>query len=143
MAVKGAGMNRWIVYLMLTFVMAGCMPNSPLHVAAMGEDQLKEVPLHQLCNAYKMHRAEKVKAELIRRGDIADDEWDLIEARKIRIGMSQPALLASWGTPGIWGRVNRSVGSYGEHIQWVYRSCDRCSATYVYTENGIVTSWQD
>ena len=34
---------------------------------------------------------------------------------------------------------NRSVGSWGIHEQWVYRSYD----LYVYFENGILTSWQN
>ena len=61
---------------------------------------------------------------------------DDIAARRVALGMSWCEIYASFGLPNA---VNRSVGRYGEHIQFVYRDSGR----YVYTENGIVTSWQD
>ena len=33
--------------------------------------------------------------------------------------------------------INRSVGSWGTHEQWVY------DGEYLYFENGKLTSWQD
>lgn len=52
----------------------------------------------------------------------------------IRIGMTAPQVRASWGSPI---DVNRTVGSWGVHEQWVYGS------HYVYFEDGILTSFQD
>lgn len=60
----------------------------------------------------------------------------LVEGEKLKMGMSDCELLASWGYPE---DINRSVGSWGTHVQYVYRSLK----TYVYTRNGKVTSWQD
>lgn len=57
-----------------------------------------------------------------------------ILAGHVVIGMSKEMVRASLGEPI---DVNRSVGSWGTHEQWVY------DALYVYVENGIVTSWQD
>lgn len=54
--------------------------------------------------------------------------------RKIWIGMTDELAIESWGKPN---DINRSVGSWGVHEQWVY------SSTYLYFENGILTSWQD
>jgi len=59
-----------------------------------------------------------------------------IAARRVALGMNWCEVYAAFGLPNV---VNRSVGLYGEHIQFVYRDSGR----YVYTENGIVTSWQD
>ena len=42
--------------------------------------------------------------------------------------------LESWGQPD---DINRSVGSWGVHEQWVYGD------EYLYFENGKLTSWQD
>lgn len=56
--------------------------------------------------------------------------------RKIWIGMSDDQLKKSMGRPH---EVNRTVGAWGNHEQWVYGDW----GPYVYVENGIVTSWQD
>ena len=54
----------------------------------------------------------------------------------IWIGMTNKMAIVSWGAPD---DVNRTVGSWGVHEQWIYKSQD----TYLYFENGILTSWQD
>jgi hypothetical protein len=58
-----------------------------------------------------------------------------IISQKIWIGMTSKMAQESWGSPN---DINRTVGSWGVHEQWVY-SHD----TYLYFENGILTSWQD
>ena len=60
----------------------------------------------------------------------------LIKDQKIKLGITSCELYASWGEAN---SINRSVGSFGVHIQHVYSEY----GTYVYTENGYVTSWQD
>lgn len=53
---------------------------------------------------------------------------------KIWLGMTSDMAKASWGLPE---KNNRTVGSFGVHEQWVY------SSSYLYFEDGILTSWQD
>lgn len=60
---------------------------------------------------------------------------EMIKKQSIRMGISTCQLYASWGLPN---QENRSVGSWGVHIQHVYGSNQ-----YVYTDNNLVTSWQD
>ncbi len=55
---------------------------------------------------------------------------------KIWLGMTDKMARDSWGSPY---DINRSVGSYGVHEQWVYRKYD----ANLYFENGVLTSWQD
>lgn len=62
------------------------------------------------------------------------DDQTAIKDQQVTLGMTPCMALASWG---IAERVNRSVGSYGTHEQWVYHD------NYLYFENGILTSWQD
>ncbi len=52
----------------------------------------------------------------------------------VSLGMSAEMVQAVYGEPN---SINRTVGSWGVHEQWVY---DR---VYFYFENGILTSWQD
>lgn len=73
------------------------------------------------------------------------NHWDTKECsniaqKKIWMGMSKDQLLMSWGVPS---SQNDTVGSWGIHTQWVYRS----SGQYVYLEGEskdklTVTSWQ-
>jgi len=68
-----------------------------------------------------------------------DPKWDkatveMIKQRKIKLGMSEQQLSLSWGRPQ---RINRSVGSFGVHEQWIYGS-----GQYVYMQNGKLTSFQ-
>lgn len=74
-----------------------------------------------------------VKLEANRRKLRFDDS--LVRKEKIRIGVSECQLYASWGLPN---SQNKSVGQWGVHVQYVYGD-----GTYVYTENGRVTSWQN
>lgn len=73
-----------------------------------------------------------VKAEARRRKLVFNDTQ--IKKGLVRIGMSECQLYAAMGLPN---EQNRTVGKWGVHIQHIY------GGTYVYTENGRVTSWQD
>ena len=75
-----------------------------------------------------------VKTEAVRRGLRLDIK--LVSERKIKLGLSECHLYASWGYPE---DQNRSVGRWGIHIQHLYRALN----TRAYTDNGNITSWQD
>lgn len=55
--------------------------------------------------------------------------------RKIWLGATKEMVIESWGKPD---EVNRSIGVWGVHEQWVYDNNQ-----YIYFENGVLTSWQD
>ena len=77
--------------------------------------------------------AKLVKAEARTRKLTFDDSQ--IRSKFVVIGMSECQLYAVWGRPEA---QNRSVGSWGVHVQFVYGG-----GSYIYLENGRVTSWQD
>lgn len=60
---------------------------------------------------------------------------DLVAQGKIAIGMTPEMAKAAWGEPE---KVNTSVGSWGVNEQWVYGI-----GSYLYFENGKLTSWQN
>lgn len=69
------------------------------------------------------------------------DELRILQAiatARLTRGMTAAQVRSAWGAPT---KINRSVGSYGVHEQWVY---DRGNfrAQYVYLENGKVTGIQ-
>lgn len=69
------------------------------------------------------------------------DEQRMIQATAtggVTRGMTAKQVRYAWGAPT---KVNKSVGSYGTHEQWVYHHSNNRSQ-YVYLENGIVTAIQ-
>lgn len=74
-----------------------------------------------------------VKNEAGRRKLKFDDK--LTSKAHIKLGISECQLYASWGMPE---DQNRTVGSWGVHVQHVFGL-----GSYVYTENGRVSSWQN
>jgi hypothetical protein len=65
-------------------------------------------------------------------GAWSEEDCRTIASRKINVGMSGEMVRASWGQPE---HINESTYRSGTHEQWVYGS-----RSYVYLENGIVTS---
>lgn len=91
----------------------------------------------KLATAIHYHGNKMLFEEARERGLFTSSEIDKIKDGKIWRDMSETALRASWGLPS---DINKSVGSYGIHKQYVYGSFyDR---TYVYVEDGKVTGWQ-
>jgi hypothetical protein len=78
------------------------------------------------------HLEKMVRSEAKQRKIVLNDKK--VKAQVVSLGMSICSMYASLGMPD---EENRSVGSWGVHIQHVY------GGLYVYTENGIITSWQD
>ncbi len=130
---------KYLVFTGLLFV--GCA-GSPAAIATLSAERLRSQDSPSLCNAYHINGQARVRQELERRGEINAAEWADIDQHTISIGMSEIAVLCSWGWPGVDGAVNESVNSYGVSKQLVYRACRTCKARYIYTRNGKVTSWQ-
>jgi hypothetical protein len=74
------------------------------------------------------------RIKLINSKNWPKDIKEAVINRKVELGMTAEQVTLAWGRPG---RINRTVGSWGRHEQWVYGS------TYVYLENDRVTSFQD
>lgn len=99
------------------------------------DEDLRAMSTADLCNAYDkktfFHSLDRVHKELSRR-DFTPRELRLMKENKVSVGMSEQALLCSWGRPK---RINRSA--YGP-AQWVYGM-----GSYVYVKNGEVVNWQN
>lgn len=57
----------------------------------------------------------------------------------ITMGMTGEMVQMARGKPD---DINRTVGVWGSHEQWVYESSSFTNWTFLYFENGILTGWQ-
>ena len=78
--------------------------------------------------------------ELIARAVIPAGDWAVINQHQVAVGMGPDSVIASWGPPS---DVNTTTTANGQDVQWVYRSCDTCNASYVYFTNNIVATIQN
>lgn len=133
-------MKSMLPATLIAATLSGCAL-SPAYMAASSDSQICERYGVFSRNGMFGEYTTQYRAEMERRNLLSPHEKELVAKKQIQIGMSLCALYASWGTPD---RQNRSVGSWGVRIQHVYNAGLRyIRPTYVYTENGYVTSWQD
>ncbi len=95
--------------------------------------RLKE---HEVCiKAGKNSKSHKLSywiTELKRRNTLFDEQS--IKNRQVKIHGYECDIFAAYGKPI---RYNRRVSTYGTSVQFVYNKM------YIYTDNGIITSWSD
>lgn len=120
----------------LPFFLAGCA-GSPMAIAQDSDEQLRNEETLNLCRAYPMLFDQKgVRAELTRRLAVGDPEWVLIDQRKIYIGMSECALLASWGKPE--QSVSEKALQSGDTLRYVYHD----GTDIVHVSGGKIASFE-
>jgi hypothetical protein len=118
------------------FFLASCA-GTPISIAADSIEQLRNEQTVDLCRAYPMLLDRSgVRAELSRRLAVGDAEWVLIDQRKIYIGMSECALLASWGKPEKVG--HEDTFRSGELLRYAYHN----GADLVYVIDGKIASFE-
>ena len=126
-----------MIFSTLAVLITGCSSGwTPLYGMSFGknisEHQAESLSDRRICSL--AGRDEMALYEAKKRDLIPKSEWSLIDRERIRIGMSECGMQASWGeNPDI----NKSVGSYGVKKQYVFRN-----GNYVYVRNGTVTSFQ-
>jgi len=96
--------------------------------------RLPSMSVAELCEVSRKGSIPEAAAVLATRKAFGPKDIDLISQGSVALGMSEEAMLCALGSPE---DRNRTVGSFGVHIQYVF------DGLYVYTENGKVTSWQD
>lgn len=140
-----------VLYVMVAIfgLLAGCAV-TPERISVWPNDVLcanyGAALRQQLRHSGDLAAPSSMKAELDRRGLFRpQDDLSLATRESVRVGMSECLLYASWGAPT---RRNRTASMAGVRIQHVYGSYYHgryvsSRPSYVYTENGIVTGWQD
>jgi len=142
--------------------MVGCAvsPESPTRLnPVIDQGKIQELTDGQVLGLYlynvkykNLERAAKILMDVERRKLFPLEERHLILSQTLKVGMSERGMWLAMGRK--WNHINRSVGSYGIHKQYVYKyrhGCSRyeygysgyCKRVYVYVENGKVTGWQN
>jgi hypothetical protein len=112
--------------------LSGCAENVYLKNPA----ELQALTTERLCVSYHARPSEGVRAELTARNVIRAQSWVDIDKKEVRIGMTETELVCAWGRAV---RVNNTTTAHSVRNQHVYGVNSR---SYVYTVDGIVTSWQ-
>lgn len=101
--------------------------------AKIAEENAKKLAEEQRLEKEAQKEAQELLPNLIKKYGKVNGKK--IYEGKVWIGATKAMVIDSWGKPK---DINRSVGSWGVHEQWVYSN-----GNYLYIENGILTSWQD
>jgi len=126
------------VFLSLLFICA-CM-GSPYEISRMDSAQLRQVPAYQLMGALSNTavRNEKMFNEARRRKLLTESEIRLVKKRKLKKGMSEYALVATWGQPIkvelLPGASDKKKYIYGFDTKYT-------SETFVFIDKGKVSGW--
>lgn len=115
-------------------------PNEPMGIVTIREMKEKKPSAKAIEKWLYEQAAEEARAELLwKRKMLAKAAAPQVGTRdelyiNPRLGMTKDQAISQFGYPN---DINRSVGSWGIHEQWVYGI-----NFYLYFENGILTSWQ-
>lgn len=142
--------NPLLSLIPLCIVFTGCAINKPKEIYQLSMIELCDfasqqivyenvqsnlisallIPVHS--TPYKLN---EIQQEIQSRDFFTTEELDLINTKKIKIGVREEVLHCSWGKPK---DVNKTVGTWGIRKQYVYGG-----GQYVYTRDGVIESWQD
>ena len=114
-----------LISLLLVFALTGCASIFPELAAELRAQKNLPQTRQDYVNAHQELDA-SIKARILE--------------GNVTLGMTQEQVIASWGKPH---DINRSAGEWGVHEQWVYGRNAKGNITYLYFENGRLTSWQD
>jgi len=89
---------------------------------------------YAICSRRQCQKAAKLRAK---HPDWSTDTCYTIAQRKVQIGMTKDQVLAAWGKPQ---DINRTVTPFGTSEQWCYGDI---GGTYLYFDDGVMTSFQD
>jgi hypothetical protein len=109
-------------------------------VSGRDAEGLKTANIETLCAIYHDDRPPLIRAELVRRGSIRQQYWPLVDDNRIAVGMNVAELMCAWG---LGFEQHKTLTARGENIQWVRYHGTPYDATYIYTENGVITEIQN
>lgn len=87
-------------------------------------------------------QVKKIRREVLSDPSTSQYVKQLIEEKKIAVGMTQREAIASWGNPNPLSPCNTRTVSYGDvYESWDYSKVNCCRGIIVRFKNGRVTGW--
>jgi hypothetical protein len=101
-------------------------------------DQLDNEDTNVLFSVYHATHDTKVKAAIIRRKIIPDQDWALIDQYQVAVGMYNYEVIAAWGDPD---DIRNRTTQAGTKSKFVYNDCRGCHKTYlIFDTDGVLTT---
>lgn len=139
-----------IILAILVFMGGGCTASERIRAAKRAKEKHEQwvttpLPSPEVQARWAEEAAEERRLYAAKRAEkIKSYNWDskitdAVINRNVILGMTKEQVIVSWGGRPNDKDINRSVGSWGVHEQWIYEA----RGIYLYFENGILTSFQD
>ncbi|GEM_PF-3106043 len=127
---------------LFVLLLMGCI-GSPYEISRMDQTELSQVSDYQLLGALSnsAYRTEMMFNEAKRRGLLNDNDIRIVKSGRLQTGMSENALIATWGHP-----VNIKTDTWHHQVikQYIYGFKTKyTSQTYVIVNQGTVRSWHE
>jgi hypothetical protein len=119
--------------VLVSGLLAACEAHTPGAIVFDSDAALRQEDALQLCLTYHLAGQQRIREELNRRQALSVEEWALVDAKRIGIGMSRCALLASWGIPE---GTRRQVTAAGQSLQYIY------PGRRIYLENDRIAAFK-
>jgi hypothetical protein len=118
--------------IILMFFLNSCQKyfrysNLPIYAEGYGASQYRDLSEFQKRRYLKIEKG------------YTDNIIETIIGGSVKLDMTREQVIFSWGRPN---DINKTVGSWGVHEQWVYNR-GSIQRQYLYFENDKLTSWQD
>lgn len=129
-------MRKVIGIVILCCALAACaVENSVTKETA---DQLDHEDTNVLFSVYHATHDPNVKAAIIRRKIVPEQDWALIDQYQVAVGMYNYEVVAAWGDPD---DIRTRTTQAGTKSKFVYNDCRGCHKTYLtFDTDGVLTT---
>lgn len=135
--------------LTMSFCIVSCAQvdiRSPLLMGQLSDAGLRNQTDNDLCDAYakELIKNERVKKELEARNKLSPQDWKAIRTGKLYVGMSELALICTWGLPGRYDHISVHEDGFNVRKTYSYQYFeDYPTVSIAKIQNGKVASWYD
>jgi len=118
-------MQKTVYTVLLLTTLLSCAAGSRMweRVEQMSQEELSIESSSNLCIAFSFKWSEKARAELNRRGEITETDWEVIERAGLQEGMSELAVTCSLGKPV-------AINNNEETVVYDYGNCGLAKFVY-------------
>lgn len=134
---------KYISLIMIIFLLSGCLASNVMiseYKTITSKMPIENISTKQLCSYKAYIQDNKIQYEIVTElgKRIPKEEKIKLNKHYIWIGMKEDLVYCVLGIPT---NINSTINKHGTNKQMVYR-LNQYKTIYIYTENGIVSSFQ-